>query len=220
MITVATFLLACLAVAGYINFRDNSIPETAIDFSFSEIDGDFKVTGKTQLTHKTVQSERIGTTAGLAISGDDSGTIIPLNLNTKNTGIILPVATTGLNFTFVLTKNAGPDDSTTANDAVFISAGPNVSPSQFFWGTSKLIRQNKKVDDAAALAINVGPTDNANKYLLLLNNSTKTGGMRGERIYVECITDGSWCVQAIVTTRLAGNVDLDSLSLFNEDKTL
>ena len=131
-------------------------------------------------------------TTGLFLSKEDSGQIIPLDPSTTDGGVVLPTAEVGLNYTFVLTVNAGA----LANNS-FISAGPALTATQFFWG-QVLVSADNAADQNNIQAVPLATETQL--YLCLATDSTLTGGQGGDRIHVECIKAGSWHVSGVLTT--------------------
>jgi len=106
--------------------------------------------------------------------------------------IVLPTAVVGLNYTFVLTVNAGIK----ANNS-FISAGPALVPTQHFWGNIQ-VQSNAAVSTGGSQAVALATT--SQDHICLSANSTLTGGAGGDWIRVECLTPGAWHATGFLQT--------------------
>ena len=152
----------------------------------------FQVEGVVHAKKTVVHPVVVATVAGVSISSADSGRTIPIDMSTADSAIILPTAVVGLNYKFVLTADAGA----LANNG-FISAGPVLIPTQYFWGRISVHESGVTGTGGPQNVVYATTTQNR---LCLSVDSTLTGGSGGDHLAVECLKSGSWHVAGHLTT--------------------
>ena len=125
------------------------------------------------------------------ITKDKSGQVIMWNAGTDADLLTLPAATKGMNFTIILSENVN------AGIVNITSAGPDGG--SYFWGQA-MITQADAVDQFFAQGVDKSVTAADFTHLQLDSNGTASGGMAGDIIRLICVEDGSWYVDAKLTT--------------------
>ena len=121
----------------------------------------------------------------------DSGKVIMWSPTTDADLLTLPSATKGMNFTIILAESAH------TGIANITSAGSDGS--SYFWGNA-FITQADAVDQFFAQGVDKSVTAADFTHLSIDSDGTTTGGMAGDIINLICVEDGSWYVDAKLTT--------------------
>ena len=235
LIALAALFVACFAITGYITFRDDSVPITALNDSqasdqdlsvdnvaanslnvsgASALAGTLTVDGAAQL--KTVS---VGTaltlaagTAATTLTAAQSGQTILCDFGVASSALVLPTAVVGLNYTIVLD---GAANGTFGTSGVIVAGGTVAAPTQSFWG---VITVQEVVGTTGAIDVGTQSVDRGTvtfPTIVLCSASTVTGGAAGDRLYIECLNAGEWCVNAHLHTTSAVAATLPATGPFD-----
>ena len=165
-----------------------------------------QVNGTADIRKKAVGNLMTATADGTPfITAEQSGRTIPVSMAGTDHAIVLPTAVVGLNYTFVLTVNTG---SVTNNS--FISAGPDLVPSQHFWGN---IQVQEVAVSSTGGSQSVALATASQNHICFAVDSTLTGGAGGDWIRVECLTPGAWHATGLLQT--TGTPDASVTPMFD-----
>lgn len=216
LIAVAALFIACFAISGYITFRDDSIPNTAMkdqDQDFGNMDAD-----SLKLTGDNTVGGNLSVTGDAVVSGDLSAKVLAFQTGISELAGITPTA---------LTDTAADTGFTAVANTAYASAwladaGCAVTLPQATVGSLIMFRQTAIADGTGALVITRNAADSfnvnqsiafmsignnvatnvgevataitANNTLTLTTHAAGIWGGIGSTLTLYCATAGVWSV--------------------------